>query len=100
MIKSELIDAISSDIPHLTEKQVLQAVNHLIHLMTETLVHGERIEIRGFGTFESRQQAARRAHNPKTGLDLLASPTCIPHFTSGKTLKEMVDQHKARYPIV
>lgn len=98
MIKSELIHAISSDLPHLTEKKILEAIHHLLHLMTEALVHEERIEIRGFGAFESRQQSSRQAHNPKTGAAILAPPTCIPHFKAGQPLKEAINQHQNGSP--
>jgi integration host factor subunit beta len=94
MVKSELINSIASKIPVLNVKDIESAVNQILHKMTETLCNGERIEIRGFGSFELRYRAPRNAHNPKTGIKVITIPKYAPHFKPGKELRERVNQSR------
>ena len=91
MIKSELILKLAKELPDLSERKINDAVNHILNCMTDALVQGQRIEVRGFGSFTVRHRAARSAHNPKTGEQVFSDETRTPHFKPGKNLKESVN---------
>ncbi len=91
LIKSQLIGELSKHFPHLPEKDIAMAVNHLVEHMSGTLSQGGRIEIRGFGSFNLHFRPPRRAHNPKTGEKLVTSPKYAVHFKPGKELRERVN---------
>jgi len=91
LIKSQLISELSKRFPHLPEKDIALAVNHVVEYMSETLSTGGRIEIRGFGSFNLHYRPPRRAHNPKTGEKLVTSPKHAAHFKPGKELRENVN---------
>lgn len=92
MLKSELIDKLIDKIPHVGVQVVEDATNHLLETMTKALNQGKRIEIRGFGCFSVRQNAARQAINPKTGERFIAPAKSRIHFKPGKELKERVNR--------
>jgi integration host factor subunit beta len=94
MIKSDLIAVLGRKITQLPEQKVADAVNVLLETMSESLVHGERIEIRGFGSFSLHYRAPRNAHNPKTGAKVVTEAKYSPHFKPGKELRELVDHAK------
>jgi integration host factor subunit beta len=96
MIKSELIQKIADQLSHLPEKQIAEAVNFILNTMGETLTEGQRIEIRGFGSFSVHYHPPRLAHNPKTGEKLTTEGKYSPHFKSGKALKELVNQSEKK----
>ena len=91
MIKSELILHLCQRFPDIAEKSVAQATNQLIKLMADSLCDGQRIEIRGFGSFSLHYRPPRKAHNPKTGEKVVTEAKYSPHFRPGKELKELVD---------
>ena len=91
LIKSQLIGELSKHFPHLPEKDIALSVNHIIDYMSQTLIQGGRIEIRGFGSFNLRYRPPRRAHNPKTGEKLVTDPKYAVHFKPGKELREKVN---------
>ena len=94
LIKSQLIAEISSQLPHLPEKDIALAVNSIIEKMSDILSNGGRIEIRGFGSFSLHYRPPRKAHNPKTGEKLVTSPKYAVHFKPGKELREQVNANK------
>lgn len=94
LIKSQLISELSKRFPHLPEKDIALAVNHVVEYMSETLSTGGRIEIRGFGSFNLHYRPPRRAHNPKTGEKLVTNPKHAAHFKPGKELRENVNKSK------
>ena len=94
LIKSQLIGELSKHFPHLPEKDLALAVNHIIELMSSTLSQGGRIEIRGFGSFNLHFRPPRRAHNPKTGEKLVTEPKYAAHFKPGKELREQVNNNR------
>jgi integration host factor subunit beta len=94
MIKSELMVAIAKKLTHIPEKDIVDAVNHIIDLMSNTLGRGERIEIRGFGSFCLHYRPPRYAHNPKTGEKVLTAPKYSPYFKPGKELRERVNANR------
>ncbi len=91
MTKSELIEALSLRQQHLAANDVELAVKSLLEQMTHALANGERIEIRGFGSFSLHFRPPRMGRNPKTG-DAVALPgKHVPHFKPGKELRERVN---------
>jgi integration host factor subunit beta len=91
MTKSELIEALSLRQQHLAANDVELAVKSLLEQMTHSLANGERIEIRGFGSFSLHFRPPRMGRNPKTG-DAVALPgKHVPHFKPGKELRERVN---------
>ena len=95
MIKSELITRLSEKMTHLTEKQIADAVNTILKTMSHALVEGNRIEIRGFGSFSLHVRLPRRAHNPKTGEKVITKKKRTPHFKPGKELRDRINASKS-----
>ena len=91
MTKSELIEIIASKQSQLSSKDVELAVKTLIELMSETLAAGERIEIRGFGSFSLHYRSPRIGRNPKTGESVGLAGKYVPHFKPGKELRDRVN---------
>ena len=87
MIKSELIETISKRMTHLAEHTVEEAINLILECMTLSLVKGQRIEIRDFGSFSVHQMPSRKAHNPKTGESICVVPKNKVQFKPGLELK-------------
>lgn len=90
MTKSELIEALAAKQVHLRTDDVDMAVKTLLEQMSATLAAGERIEIRGFGSFSLHFRPARIGRNPKTGESLALPGKHVPHFKPGKELREQV----------
>ena len=91
MTKSELIEKIAKKQPHLPYKDVELAVKTLIEQMAQMLATGNRIEIRGFGSFSLHFRPPRIGRNPKTGEAVALSGKHVPHFKPGKELRERVN---------
>jgi len=89
--KSELIALLASRLPQFALRDVDLAVNVLLETMTDSLVRGQRIEIRGFGSFTVSQRAARLGRNPRSGETVHVPAKRVPHFKTGKELRERVD---------
>jgi integration host factor subunit beta len=91
MTKSELIELLAAKQKHLPTKDVELAVKQVLEIMGDALAEGERIEIRGFGSFSLHYRPARQGRNPKTGDAVALSGKYVPHFKPGKELRERVD---------
>ena len=91
MTKSELIEALAEKHSDLPLKEVETAGKSIIDNMAETLASGERIEIRGVGSFSLHYRAPRVGRNPKTGESVSLAAKYVPHFKPGKELRERVD---------
>ena len=98
MTKSELIERIAARQSQLSSKDVELAVKTIIEHMAQTLATGERIEIRGFGSFSLHYRAPRIGRNPKTGESVGLSGKHVPHFKPGKELRERVNASMEQYP--
>ncbi len=92
MTKSELIECIASRQMQLSAKDVELAVKTIIEQMSQTLATGERIEIRGFGSFSLHYREPRQGRNPKTGETVELSGKYVPHFKPGKEMRERVNE--------
>ncbi len=91
MTKSELIELITSRQTQLSAKDVELAVKTILEHMSQTLETGERIEIRGFGSFSLHYREPRKGRNPKTGDAVQLTGKYVPHFKPGKELRERVN---------
>lgn len=89
--KSELIERIAQRQTQLAYKDVELAVKSILEHMAQTLATGERIEIRGFGSFSLHHRPARVGRNPKTGEPVSLPGKHVPHFKPGKQLRDRVD---------
>ncbi len=92
MTKSELIDYIAEKQDHLPVRDVELAVKLLLDYMSEMLADGERIEIRGFGSFSLHYRAPRMGRNPKTGDAVELEGKFVPHFKPGKEMRDRVNE--------
>jgi len=92
MTKSELIDAIARQQPHLAHRDVELAVKCILEQMSKSLASGERIEVRGFGSFSLHYRPPRMGRNPKTGEPVALPGKYVPHFKPGRELRERVDR--------
>ena len=92
MIKSELIDKLAQIHSQLAYKDDELAVKEMLDQMAQTLATGERIEIRGFGSFSLHYRPSRTGRNPKTGEQVILTPKYVPHFKPGKELRERVNK--------
>ena len=95
MTKSGLIEEVAKRTPHISKKDTEVVVNTIFDAMIESLRGGDRIEIRGFGSFQVKIREARDGRNPKTGEPVHISAKRTPFFKVGKELKEMVDSSPA-----
>jgi len=92
MTKSELIVRLAERFPQLVTKDADFAVKMILDAMSDALVHGHRIEIRGFGSFALNYRPPRTGRNPKSGEKVSVPSKWVPHFKAGKELRERVDQ--------
>jgi len=91
MTKSELIEIISAKQKHLPAKDVELAVKQLLEIMSDALATGERIEIRGFGSFVMRDYKPYIGRNPKSGEKIQVKSKTLPFFKSGKDMRDRVN---------
>ena len=91
MTKSELIARLAERNPRLVARDADEAVNTMLDAMTEALAGGQRIEIRGFGSFALNYRPPRVGRNPKSGDRVQVPAKHVPHFKAGKELRERVD---------
>ena len=89
MNKAELIAAIAAN-AELSKKDADKALAAAINTITDTLAEGGKVQLVGFGTFETRQRAARKGKNPQTGAEVMIPAAKVPVFKAGKALKENV----------
>ena len=92
MTKSELIELISEKQKHLPAKDVELALKQMLEILSDALASGQRIEIRGFGSFSLHYRPPRQGRNPKTGEAVALAGKYVPHFKPGKDLRERVNQ--------
>ncbi len=92
MTKSELIARLAERFPQLVAKDAELAVKVILDAMTEALARGDRIEIRGFGSFSLNYRPPRIGRNPRSGERVDVPEKWVPHFKAGKELRERVDE--------
>lgn len=92
MTKSELISNLAARFPQLVARDAEMAATAILSAITHTLARGQRVEIRGFGSFSVNSRASRVGRNPKTGAAVVVPDKKVPHFKAGKDMRERVDQ--------
>jgi integration host factor subunit beta len=99
LVKSELLRALNEKLPELQQRDVELAVNCMLEQMTAALEEGERIEIRGFGSFNIRHHAPRVGRNPKTGETIDLPEKVVIHFKPGTEIRDRVDAARGKFRI-
>jgi integration host factor subunit beta len=87
MIKSELIQRISSQNPHLYQRDIEKIIDAILNEIIEALRRGDRVELRGFGTLSAKLRGAHRGRNPRTGAVVSVAPKAFPLFKTGKEMR-------------
>ena len=90
MKKAELIAAVAQT-AGLTKKDADKAVSAVVDVITKALVEGDKVQLVGFGTFETRERNAREGKNPQTGEKITIAASTVPAFKAGRALKEAVN---------
>jgi integration host factor subunit beta len=91
VIKSELVQRLAADNPHLFQRDVERIVSTVFEEITEALTRGDRVELRGFGAFSVKQRDARQGRNPRTGESVHVPEKKVPFFKTGKDLRERMN---------
>ena len=92
MIKSELIERISSQNPHLFQRDIEKIVTAILDEIVEALRRGGRVELRGFGAFSVKRRGARQGRNPRTGAAVSVAKKAIPYFKTGKEMRARLNR--------
>jgi integration host factor subunit beta len=91
MTKAELIEALVDRIDRLTKKEAEMIVNVVLKSIADSLGNGNKVELRGFGSFKVKERRAREGRNPKTGEKVSVEAKRIPYFKPGKELRDRVN---------
>ncbi|MCI5041412.1 MULTISPECIES: integration host factor subunit beta [Donghicola] len=91
MIRSELIQIIADENPHLYQRDVERIVNTVFEEITEAMARGDRVELRGFGAFSVKKRDARIGRNPRTGETVEVEEKFVPFFKTGKLLRDRLN---------
>ena len=100
MTRSDLVEELAARFGHLTQRDAEFAVKTLLDVMSDSLVRGNRIEIRGFGSFSVNRRSPRLGRNPRSGESVAIPEKRVPHFKPGKALREAVDAQTDKMPMV
>ena len=91
MIRSELIQKIAEENPHLFQRDVENIVNTIFEEITGAMAQGDRVELRGFGAFSVKKRDARLGRNPRTGESVAVEQKHVPFFKTGKLLRDRLN---------
>jgi integration host factor subunit beta len=91
MIRSELIQKVAEENPHLYQRDVERIVATIFDEIVEALAHGDRVELRGFGAFSVKHRDARTGRNPRTGDAVEVEEKHVPFFKAGKLLRDRLN---------
>ncbi len=92
MIRSELIQKVADDNPHLYQRDVERIVNTIFEQIIGALSRGDRVELRGFGAFSVKKRDARQGRNPRTGESVRVDEKHVPFFKTGKLLRDRLNE--------
>ncbi len=92
MTKSELIERVSAEVKTFSKKDVEIIVDSLFDSMSESLSRGEKVEIRGFGSFKIKEREGRQGRNPKSGENIYIEAKRVPFFKAGKEIRERINK--------
>jgi integration host factor subunit beta len=96
MIKSELVQRIAAQNPHLYQRDVQKLVDAVLDQIVTALAKGDRVELRGFGAFAVKHRAARNGRNPRTGAHVSVDQKAVPFFKTGKEMRERLNRTSLR----
>jgi integration host factor subunit beta len=91
LIKSELVQRMSARNPHLYQRDIENIVDAILGEIADALARGERVELRGFGAFSTKQRLARTGRNPRTGDKVPVTEKLVPFFKTGKEMRERLN---------
>lgn len=91
MIRSELIQKIAEENPHLFQRDVEKIVNTVFEEVIDAMSRGDRVELRGFGAFSVKKRDARQGRNPRTGETVSVEEKHVPFFKTGKLLRDRLN---------
>ncbi len=91
MIRSELVQKIADENPHLYQRDVERIVNTVFEQIVEAMAKGDRVELRGFGAFSVKKRDARVGRNPRTGESVSVDEKHVPFFKTGKLLRDRLN---------
>tara|TARA_B110001450_G_C17157563_1_gene293830 strand:- start:88 stop:369 length:282 start_codon:yes stop_codon:yes gene_type:complete len=91
MIRSELVQKLVEDNPHLYQRDVEKIVNTIFEEIIETMAVGDRVELRGFGAFSVKKRGSRTGRNPRTGESVSVEEKHVPFFKTGKLLRDRLN---------
>jgi len=92
MIRSELIQIVAEENPHLYQRDVERIVNTIFEEIIEAMARGDRVELRGFGAFSVKKRDARTGRNPRTGEAVHVGEKHVPFFKTGKLLRDRLNE--------
>ena len=92
MIKSELVKRISSQNPHLYDRDIEKVVNAIFDEMVDALRRGDRVELRGFGVFSAKLRGARTGRNPRSGVVVSVAKKAYPYFKTGMDMRARLNR--------
>ena len=92
MIRSELVQKLVEDNPHLYQRDVEKIVNTIFEEIIETMAIGDRVELRGFGAFSVKKRGSRTGRNPRTGESVSVEEKHVPFFKTGKLLRDRLNR--------
>jgi integration host factor subunit beta len=92
LIKSELIERITAQNPHLYQRDIENIVNAIFGAIVSALARGDRVELRGFGAFSVKSRPARTGRNPRTGAQVKVEKKSVPSFKTGKEMRERLNR--------
>ena len=93
MTRSELIQLLADENPHLFQRDVVRIVDTVFQEISEAMARGDRVELRGFGAFSVKKRDARNGRNPKTGEAVDVDQKYVPFFKTGKLLRDRLNGH-------
>jgi integration host factor subunit beta len=94
VIKSELVERVAAQNPHLHARDLDKVVSAILGEIIKALSRGDRVEIRGFGVFSVRNRRARTGRNPRSGASVAVDQKSIPFFKSGKEMRQRLNRSK------
>ncbi|CAG1066301.1 Integration host factor subunit beta [uncultured bacterium] len=94
MTKSELIEAVAAKVTNFSRKDVEIIVETLFESMAQSLSQGDKVEIRGFGSFKIKERDGRQGRNPKSGENIFIDAKKVPFFKAGKEIRERINEDK------
>ena len=96
MIKSELVEKLASENPHLFQRDVENIVNAILDEVGNAMARGDRVELRGFGAFSVKHRPARAGRNPRTGAHVPVDQKTVPFFKTGKEMRERLNRDESQ----